>query len=125
MHSSTLLSVLLPALSIAHPSIQVRDDTTPATLYKSQNLLGGTIPAAELPVPASYCVDLSNVYGSWEGEVRSLIVYKGWQCCFHAVPGCPTTGPKFTLGSKTADVSKKTLGVTWDRKIMSVYCEPL
>ncbi|KAF2450247.1 hypothetical protein P171DRAFT_136723 [Karstenula rhodostoma CBS 690.94] len=54
------------------------------TLYKAKNLAGKTSPTDYTPVPAdSGCLDLSSLYGAWEGKTRSLVVQEGYKCDFY------------------------------------------
>lgn len=55
------------------------------TLYKAKNLAGKTSPTDYTPIPAdSGCLDLSNLFGVWEGKTRSLVVQEGYKCDFYA-----------------------------------------
>lgn len=90
MHLPTLvlttLVTLTSAIPIAPPTtndakeLKARNhDARGATIFKRANLAGEStfIPAN------NYCTDMSNIFGSFDGEVRSLSVEKGVKCDFY------------------------------------------
>ena len=54
-------------------------DTRGATIFKRENLAGQStfLPAI------NYCTDMSNIFGGFDGEVRSLTVEMGVKCDFY------------------------------------------
>ena len=60
-------------------SLAPRADASVATLFKLANLSG-----ASTFVPAnSYCTDMRNIFGGFDGQVRSLSVETGVVCSFY------------------------------------------
>ncbi|KAL5406110.1 hypothetical protein PMIN06_004444 [Paraphaeosphaeria minitans] len=94
------------------------------TLFKAKNLAGKTSPTDYTPVPAdSGCLDLSSLYGAWEGKTRSLVVQAGYKCDFYTDPQCPTSATPLCLNASAEKITMKTLPKEWDQKIQSVKCE--
>ncbi|KAH7385429.1 hypothetical protein DE146DRAFT_759667 [Phaeosphaeria sp. MPI-PUGE-AT-0046c] len=73
----------------------------------------------------AWCTDLSNIFGNFDGKVRSMVVEKGFRCRFHVNKGCPATGDKYEFGSKDLTLAVGKLPEWLDRKIHSVYCAQL
>ena len=49
-----------------------------ATIYKSKHFAGDSTA-----IPANtWCTDLSDIFGDFDGQVRSLAVEKGYRCQF-------------------------------------------
>ncbi|KAJ4354148.1 uncharacterized protein N0V89_005881 [Didymosphaeria variabile] len=96
------------------------------TLYKAKNLAGKTSPTDYTPIPAdSGCLDLSSLYGAWEGKTRSLVVQEGYKCDFYTDFTCPTSSTPLCLNASDKKITKKTLPAAWDQKIKSVKCEKM
>ncbi|KAF2127631.1 hypothetical protein P153DRAFT_387370 [Dothidotthia symphoricarpi CBS 119687] len=97
-----------------------------ATIYKQQNLAVSPLGTDSTSIPANaYCTDLNNIFGDFDGKVRSLSVEKGVKCQFYLNTGCPTDGTKKEVGSKDKKVEEKTLAKEWDGKIRSVFCQKI
>ncbi|KAJ4984212.1 hypothetical protein SVAN01_10320 [Stagonosporopsis vannaccii] len=102
-----------------------RKDSRAATIFKSPRLRGEStfIPAN------AWCTDVSNIFGGFDGQVRSLSVEKGCVCRFYQEAGCNVND--FTGGGKVLEVGfkskrdeRKWLG-SWEEKVASVFCERL
>ena len=98
MHFTALTTLSLSALTTALPAVPalpaptsiraatfpaaplaIRTDGRAATIYKTANLAGDS---TFLPAD-NYCVDVSNIYGGFDGEIKSLSVEKGFKCDFY------------------------------------------
>ncbi|KAF2010323.1 hypothetical protein BU24DRAFT_466976 [Aaosphaeria arxii CBS 175.79] len=136
MQFTLLITALMGTLATSLPTpsndLTIRQDTyepkSPnlgAYLYKSPNLTGSRVPEDKTPITGtSYCVNLDQLYGSWDRATRSLVVYPGFKCYFYTEQGCEQ-GRKFWLGKKADYGVKKTLIKDFDGKIRSVVCRPL
>jgi hypothetical protein len=77
-------SIRLTSCNMTNIAAQNFRNDGACTLYKAKNLAGKTSPTDYVPVPAdSGCLDLSSLYGAWEGKTRSLVVQKGYKCDFY------------------------------------------
>jgi len=76
---------LLGSVATASPLSKVQSsgraflDGRGATLYKKQNAGGDGFA---IPGNSGYCTDLDNVFGDYDGKVRSFSVEQGYQCEF-------------------------------------------
>lgn len=90
MHSPTMklcltIAALTSSLAAALPTsagFEARADGRAATLFKHTNL--GVVNNDSTFVPAnSYCTDISNIFGGFDGKVDSLSVEGGYKCNFY------------------------------------------
>jgi hypothetical protein len=89
-----------------------------ATILTSPNLQG-----ERTGIPGNaWCTDLNNIFGNFDGKVRSMVVEKGYTCQFHVNHGCPANGWKYEFGSKDTALGVGELPEWLDQKIHSVYC---
>ncbi|CAN9430556.1 unnamed protein product [Alternaria alternata] len=113
-----LLSTLASAAPVVE--LQTRQSGAGGIIFKDQNFKGeSTFIPSNL-----YCTDVNNIFGNFDGKVRSIKSLPGYQCQWYIGYGCPANGVKLDFGSKDAYVSKGDLGPTFDRKIHSVFCTP-
>ncbi|KAH8723620.1 hypothetical protein GQ44DRAFT_828020 [Phaeosphaeriaceae sp. PMI808] len=79
---------------------------------------------ASTAIPANaYCTDLDNIFGNFDGHVRSVQVEAGHQCRFHLDHGCLMIKDRYiVLGSANSPYSLGSLPQGWDSAIHSVYC---
>ncbi|OAL03057.1 hypothetical protein IQ06DRAFT_346023 [Phaeosphaeriaceae sp. SRC1lsM3a] len=68
----------------------------------------------------AWCTDLSNIFGNFNGRVRSMVVEKGFPNFINK--GCPADGDKYEFGSKDLTLAVGKLPEWLDQKIHSVYC---
>ncbi|KAF2996801.1 hypothetical protein E8E13_001215 [Curvularia kusanoi] len=62
------------------PPLSARDDRSAAAMiFKFENLRG---PSTFIPAN-DYCTDMTNIFGGFDGEVRSLSTEKGVKCDFY------------------------------------------
>jgi hypothetical protein len=84
MKVSLLALASFDALATALPTsanLELRDARA-ATLFKHPNLL--TVNHDSTFVPANfYCTDISNIFGGFDGKIRSVSVEKGFKCDFY------------------------------------------
>merc|ERR1712137_102159 len=115
---------LLAGLSAAAPTYKA--PATPAaaagaTIYKSKHFAGDSTA-----IPANaWCTDLSDIFGDFDGQVRSLAVEKGYRCQFFLDRGCSDYAPssrKLDLSCIDSDVKKADLEPAFDLKLHSAYC---
>ena len=59
--------------------VEIRGDGRAATIFKNANLGGESTFIPSNP----YCTDISNIFGGFDGKVRSLSVAKGFKCDFY------------------------------------------
>jgi hypothetical protein len=59
--------------------VEIRGDGRAATIFKNANLGGESTFIPSNP----YCTDISNIFGGFDGKVRSLSVEKGFKCDFY------------------------------------------
>ncbi|KAF2193264.1 hypothetical protein K469DRAFT_715330 [Zopfia rhizophila CBS 207.26] len=102
-----------------------KNDGRGATIYKQLNLQGEDVPAKQTAIPGnSYCTDMNNIFGGWDGQVRSLVVEPNYKCQFYTDYGCPKNGLRLDLGSRNEPMTMSYLG-TFDRNIHSAFCAPI
>lgn len=115
-----------PIEEIPADSGDIAADGRGATIFKQQNLQGSQVPGDKTAVPGNtYCADLSNIFGNWDGKVRSLKVEPGYRCKFFTAYGCPASGQKLELGKKGVFLVANQLPTEFDEKIHSVICSKL
>ncbi|KAI4927231.1 uncharacterized protein J4E92_006398 [Alternaria infectoria] len=88
-----------------------------ATIFTDKNFNGRStaIPAND------FCTDIDNIFGNFDGKIRSVTVEKGYHCKFYTGHDCPANGQKMECGSKDQASVFGDLG-TFDYKIHSAYC---
>ncbi|KAI4649634.1 hypothetical protein J4E93_003954 [Alternaria ventricosa] len=109
-----LLSTLVAAVPTAAA------DGRGATIFTDKNFNGRStaIPAND------FCTDMNNIFGNFDGKIRSVTVEKGYHCKFYTGHDCPANGQKMECGSKDQASVFGDLG-TFDYKIHSAYCTKL
>jgi hypothetical protein len=71
------------------------------TFYKPWSYLS---PVSAIAVPGKhFCQHVSNLYGGWEGRIRSLSVEDGWKCTFHTEVGCAANQFSWTMGREKGE----------------------
>ncbi|UPX10019.1 uncharacterized protein EKO05_0000695 [Ascochyta rabiei] len=119
---------IVNALPTTLSPIELRSDGRAATLFKHPDL--ATINADSTFVPANaYCTDISNIFGGFDGNIRSLSVEEGFKCDFYKEAGCGVNdftsgGAVLEVGFKNKKDERKQLG-SWETKIASVICQRL
>ncbi|ORY07393.1 hypothetical protein BCR34DRAFT_20437 [Clohesyomyces aquaticus] len=96
-----------------------------AVLYRDPDLVGNSAPRDFISIASDgFCVNMSNLFASWDGEASSLVVYKGKKCHFYTEYDCPKTPktPHFELGYKDKHEEIRKLDKEYDDKIHSVRC---
>ncbi|KAH3911704.1 hypothetical protein HBI56_140330 [Parastagonospora nodorum] len=109
-----LLSTLVTALPAP-----TYNDGRGATIYTSPNFQGDS---TFVPGTSSYCGDLNNIFGNFDGRVRSIVVEKGYRCQFYIGHDCPANGSEYDCGSKDASDAISTLPDWVDSKVHSIFC---
>ena len=105
---------LMSALVAALPAVR----STPgrgATIFTGQNSSGSSTAIPGI----SFCADLTNLYGNFDGKVRSLTVEAGYRCQFYTTYGCPANGQKLDITGAQQDGQ---LSNVFDYNIHSVIC---
>ncbi|KAF2623271.1 hypothetical protein BU25DRAFT_478499 [Macroventuria anomochaeta] len=125
---TTLLTIptILEPIEIRAPALlEVRADGRAATIYKSANLSGEStfIPAN------NYCTNIDNIFGGFDGKIKSLGVEKGSKCDFYQESGCGLNdlnggGVVLEVGFRNKKDERRQLG-SWEGRIKSVYCQRL
>lgn len=88
MKLSTPLTAALSAAATALPtttpalSLELRADGRAATIFKHPNLAIVNNDSTFIPAN-SYCTDISNIFGGFDGKIRSVSVEKGVKCNFY------------------------------------------
>ncbi|KAG9195662.1 hypothetical protein G6011_00783 [Alternaria panax] len=112
------LGTLVAAVPTAE--LQTRQSGAGGIIFKDQNLKGESTS-----IPGnSYCTDLDNIFGNFDGKVRSIQSAPGFQCQWYIDYGCPANGVKLDFGSKDAYIIVGDLDLTFDKKIHSIFCGP-
>lgn len=75
--TASALSIFIP------PTLELRGDGRAATLFKHPNLCEVNNDSTFIPA-SPYCTDISNIFGGFDGRVKSLSVEKGFKCNFYA-----------------------------------------
>jgi hypothetical protein len=93
MQLSLLLSLTSLTLALAlpnpNPNPQLLRQPRPisifaATIYKQRDLVTSPLGNDSTFIPGvPSCTDLSNLFGGFDGQVRSLSVERGWACRFY------------------------------------------
>ncbi|KAJ4355268.1 hypothetical protein N0V95_003098 [Ascochyta clinopodiicola] len=128
MQLTTILLVTIGGLATALPTtttspIELRSDARAATLFKHPNL--ETVNADSTFIPSiAYCTDISNIFGGFDGKIRSLSVEKGFKCNFYKEAGCGVNdftggGAVLEVGFRDRKDERRRLG-GWDRKIQTM-----
>ncbi|KAF2205721.1 hypothetical protein GQ43DRAFT_467872 [Delitschia confertaspora ATCC 74209] len=92
-----------------------------ATVYKSE-YGNGQNPGDVLAIPGNaYCQDMANFFGNWDDAIKSLVVEPGFRCKFYVDNHC--NDKMILVGNKSHPVAYYYLGVEFERKISSVFCE--
>ncbi|KAL1795930.1 hypothetical protein ACET3X_006154 [Alternaria dauci] len=114
--SIALLSTLVSAVPLLE--VSARQAGAGGIIYKEPNFQGESTY-----IPSNlYCTDVNNIFGNFDGKVRSIKSMPGYQCQWYIDYRCPANGAKLDMGSRTAYVSNGYLRPTFDRNIHSVYC---
>ncbi|KAF9693305.1 hypothetical protein EKO04_008620 [Ascochyta lentis] len=128
MQLSIILLAAISGITTALPTLELRGDERAATLFKHPDLAVVNSDSTFVP-GSSYCTDISNIFGGFDGKIRSLSVESGFKCDFYKEAGCGVNelksgGAVLEVGLKAKKDERKQLG-DWDGKIASVYCQAL
>ncbi|KAF1942260.1 hypothetical protein EJ02DRAFT_454459 [Clathrospora elynae] len=108
---------LLSALVIALP--KASGDGRGATIWSEKNIQGRSTA-----IPANnYCTDMNNIFGDWDGKIRSIRVEAGYSCQFNR--GYECGGGVLEFGRPDVILVMDDLGPLFDLNIHSARCNPI